>query len=311
MSIILTDIASVLSLVKISQSNANVSDNINNDILQMVQNIILCDSIIIDKEAAKYWGVLNTCNLYEGVFNYVESFALSKDNDISRELSLLRRPHDNSLRIGSGKQKAFILGAINYLNIASKLNVYYCPHSYRDKLVNALLNYNNIQISEKAISYFEKRLSETSAFNLAGIDLKVPAVAEYALNFAEKNKCDLPTAVNEIRNWKSAQKFRAWCKKMDEELSSSSKRSSYQTFQKMASDIDKAISKWGSDLDDGVKYFKRQISLRKIWGVGNILSIFGLDKIEIKDPVINSRRYENLIFLNDIYRQPPIRYMNE
>ena len=65
MSIILTDIASVLSLSEFSRSYTKIRNNISIDVAQMIQNIILCDSIIIDKELAENWNVLSTYNLYE------------------------------------------------------------------------------------------------------------------------------------------------------------------------------------------------------------------------------------------------------
>ena len=234
MSIILTDIASVLDLAELSENHTKITQNIPHDKMQLLQNLILCDSIIISKRLAEKYGVLNICNLYEGVFDFIESFLSDQADIINSDISIYQEHAYDSLRIGSGKQRAFILGAVNYLNIASKLNVYYCPHSYRNKIVNSLSNYDHSsQISEKAISYFEQQLSKTAAFNLAGIDLKVPAVAEYALNFANTNKCSLSTAVNEIRNWKSTKNFRIWCNKMDEVLSSSSNRASFQKIQKM------------------------------------------------------------------------------
>jgi hypothetical protein len=94
----------------------------------------------------------------------------------------------------------------------------------------------------------------------------VPAVGDYVMAYAAKNHVDIPTATNEIRLSQNAIRFRERCGKIDEELADFSGRPSVRALQKLISEIDHVASKWESDLDEGVKYVRREISLRKVWG---------------------------------------------
>src|SRR5439155_25631162 len=104
--------------------------------------------------------------------------------------------------------------------------------------------------------------------------------------FAAKNQMDLITAIKEIRHSKNAVRFRERCGKIDQELTDFTGRSSVLSLQKLIHEFDKVAAKWENDLDEGVKYVRREVSLRKVWGLGSLLESLGVDKLTLKDPII-------------------------
>jgi hypothetical protein len=66
-------------------------------------------------------------------------------------------------------------------------------------------------------------------------------------------------------------------------------------------DVDRVVDVWAKDLDDGVRYTKRTISLRRLPVLGPLLEAIGLADLSVRDPVIRARD-QSLLFLNDLYR---------
>ena len=151
-------------------------------------------------------------------------------------------------------------------------------------------------------------MKSSPAYQYASIKLAVPPVVDYVFGFADTQRVNILTAVNEIRESNHAKEFRSWCSEIDVELANASGRQSILLIQRLLSEIDKVASEWKSDLDEGVKHVSRTISLKKLWGIGPLLEALNLDTRKIKDPILLSSDTSSLLFLNDIYR--PVKNSN-
>jgi hypothetical protein len=341
MSKVLMDVFSVLVLqedLRGIEGGRPVQDFIAQS--NIIENAVLCDKILLESKQSRQWDVTTVTNRLQDVFEFVESGELN-DSDESVESHTLRElsgylgressvrdsflfvhhidrilkyeavTRDNYLGsyIGSysGSSDAFLERADYYFALARKLGVYLSLHPKRSEYLRSSLGKRRRGPSSKvAISHFDKRLSSIEVAEYAGVDLSVPPVVDYVMAFAAKNRVDILTATNEIRLTRNAVRFRERCGKIDEELTDFAGRPSVLSLQKLIHDIDEVASKWKNDLDEGVKYVRRQVSLRKVWGLGSLLESLGVDKLTLKDPVIFSRDGD-LLFLNDLYRSPRSR----
>ncbi len=305
MSIVLLDTYSIVTLKetlieKTYQRDIRYLEKVSS----LIQNLVLCDKVLLDGERAREWDVVDVCNEFHDAFELIESEIIN-ETDISVELSLLRlvsiEAYDS---YAVSKRNYERLRIEQYIALARKLGVYLCLHPDRaGKLRTVLGKPNRPPSSELAIAHFDERFAATDVAQYAGVDVTLPAVVEYVMTFATANKVDLPTAVSEIRGSKNAIRFRERCRKIDEELAGFSGRASVHALQKLIREIDELTSKWEKDLDEGVKYTRREISLRKVWGIGAVLESMGLGIFTIKDPIISSN-HADLLFLNDLYRKP-------
>ena len=196
----------------------------------------------------------------------------------------------------------FFNRSLQYIELANKLGVYLSLHPERAKfLASRLKSPNRQSISEIAIGRLENHIKNFESIEYAGVDFSVPPVAEYVINFVKKKKVDLPTAVHQIRISKNAIAFRNKCSEIDDFIKSFGPRSSVPLLQKLIQEIDEFVLKWRNDFNLGIKYEIREISLRKLWGIGSFLDSVGLGEIAVKDPVLKYK-YPHLLFLNDLYK---------
>ena len=79
-----------------------------------------------------------------------------------------------------------------------------------------------------------------------------------------------------------------------------------QATQRLAREVDATAQAWQTDLNLGVKYALRTVSLRNLWVVGGLISALGFGEFPVRYPVIIQKR-KHLLFLNDIYRTTPPR----
>lgn len=286
----------------------------------IIENLVLCDKILLEARGSQEWNVSNVSDHFPDVFEFIESgealgLGISKEPGALHTYTsrlygyspYLENARENRYLYSKEFVDAFLRRTDRYLALARKLGVYLSLHPRRSAyLRNALGEPNRQSASQVAVSYFDKRLGSIEAAKYAGVDISVPPVVEYVSAFAAKNKVDLLTASNEIRHGKNAVTFRERCAKVDDEVAACSGRASVLSLQKLLNEIDRVASKWESDLDEGVKYVRREVSLRKVWGLGSILESFGLDKLTIKDPIVFPN-HADLLFLNDLYRIPLAR----
>jgi hypothetical protein len=308
MSTVLLDIYSILTLKSALEASEHQQHLRHFEgFPSIIQSLVLCDKVLLDGEGARGWKVVDVCNQFHDAFALIDSENIN-GTDISAELQGLRTTNDLMLgtyfNLARGRRDLLLARVDKYLALARKLGVYLSLHPDRAGKLRAVLGKaSRCPTSEIAIAHLDERLAATSVAKYAGIDLLLPPVFEYVMTFMQANKIDLPTAVNEIRCSKNAIRFRNRCQKIDEELVDLSGRSSVHALQQLISEIDALASKWEKDLDEEVKYIRREISLRKVWGIGVILESIGLGTFTIKDPVI-SPNHADLLFLNDLYRKP-------
>ena len=153
-----------------------------------------------------------------------------------------------------------------------------------------------------AVDYLDRKLGSSTTAEYSGIDFTVPPVADYVFAYSAKNYVNLVTAINEIRSSNNAVRFRKWCAEIDGELANEGRgRASLGAMQKLLRELEIAESRWSADINEHVKYVPREISLRKIWGIGPILQSAGLSTLSIRDPILWSSK-PHLLFLNDLYQ---------
>lgn len=293
MTRILTDVFSIVCLREAERVSALSIDLMDSGVFNLLQNIVLCDEILVDSSGPRLWNLDLFCNRFEGVFTFIEE----DSSTINSEKNLL------NLSVGDTSD-GFLERTQYYLDCARKHNVYLTLHPERERHLRSIIKEDRPQhAAQIAVDYLDREIGNTTAAEYSGIDFAVPPVAEYVVSFCKKNKVDLITGISEIRGNKHALIFRKWCSELDEALVDGRKgRSSVANAQKLLKEMDKVSTGWATDIERYVKYVPRELSLRKIWGIGSLLEATGFSKIQVNDPVLTPKT-PHLLFLNDLYRE--------
>jgi hypothetical protein len=185
-----------------------------------------------------------------------------------------------------------------YLTLSSSLRHPYKPHPDRSLLVTRLCLKNKPyqpvdSIAEQIVKHFDSTLigelrEESLVFDFPK---DIPPVAGHVLQ-RFRRASDLIEAIAEAR--KQASEFRSWCMELEDAYRSG--RPGFAKIQRMTGLLDEALSKWKSNIDEGVKYETRKISFP-------ILEKFLKIDVDwtIKDHLLWSH-YKPLLFLNSLYR---------
>ncbi len=292
MSQVLSDVYSLIVLDERSNraGTGGLSAWHAQEISSTIQTMVLCERMIVNSVDARRYEVDRFCNQFDGLF------ALE---DLGEELGSDSFRYENLLHA----QDQYLARAQVYLACAQKLGVYLSLHPRRgERLKDAISRDSPRFAAEIAVDRLDRKMGESSAAEYAGVDLQVPAVAEYVMAFASSKQVDLVTAINEVRSSQNATRFREWCAEIDAELASDQRgRTSIRPVQKILREVEAVEKNWASDIDDLVRYRRRQISLRKVWCIGELLESFGLAAIDVNDPIISASK-PHLLFLNDLYR---------
>lgn len=300
MTRILTDVFSIVCLREAERQPVPSVELIDSGVFNLLQNIVLCDEILVDSSGLRLWKLDLFCNRFESVFTFIEEDSSTTNSEI------------NLLKLGIGEASdGFFERTQYYLDCARKHNVYLTLHPEREQHLRSIIKKDRPQhAAQIAVDYLDREMGNSTAAEYSGIDFAVPPVAEYVVSFCKKNKVDLITGISEIRSNKHALTFRKWCSELDETLvDGRNGRSSVANVQKLLKEVDKVSTGWAIDIERYVKYVPRELSLSKIWGIGSLLEATGLSKIQVNDPVLNPKT-PHLLFLNDLYReinQPVLR----
>jgi len=185
-----------------------------------------------------------------------------------------------------------------YLTLSADLNHPYMPHPDRSLLISRLCSksapYQPIDnVAEQVVKHFDSTVLEQLREGSLRFEFPndIPPVADHVLRRCKKQS-DLIPAIAEAR--KQAGEFRSWCMELEDAYRSG--RPGVTRVQRMSRLLDKALNKWKSDVDEGVKYETRKVSFP-------ILEKFVKIDVDwtIKDRVLWSR-YKPLLFLNSLYR---------
>ena len=262
----------------------------------LIENMILCESLLVDEKKVNGWEVNKTCQMFRDVFEYL-------DPPVSNgALTALRSSSDSHHPAALPGVDNLLVRTHYYAELASSLDAYFCPHPVRMAYIKeSFKGQNRKPIAQIAVRELDKRLENQKAAQIAEVDFSVPPVVDLVLSLAQKT--DVVTAITDVRNSRNAVAFRRWCHELDNEIRYCTGRTSTATIQKVLAEIDTVAKEWESNLDHGVKSIRRRISLKKIWVIGSILEALGKSEIEVNDPVLRARK-RHLLFLNDLYRTP-------
>jgi len=267
----------------------------------LIENLVLCDRIITVARGVDDWGLRPLCDRFEGVFEYLDESHESPSLAALRSGALasdMRNPSDTD---------RYLDRVHHYSELATELDVYLCPHPSRTAhLFDGVQGPASKPVGKRVVEFFDERMSQSTGAHLAGIDFSVPPIIDYVLSTCRNQGVDLATAVNDIRSSKNAVRFRSWCAELDDELRSREGRAMTQATQRLAREVDATAQAWQTDLNLGVKYALRTVSLRNLWVVGGLISALGFGEFPVRYPVIIQKR-KHLLFLNDIYRTTPPR----
>lgn len=309
MSRIVTDIYSLLWLKGSMERFNGDYDELNmSEIGHTIQNIVLCEKIYVEGEQAKEWGVIDTCQEFEGVFeilNLSDKQSSGTNEIIKRLRSSLNRSRV-SYTTAEQAGDSFVSRSFEYAVLAKSLKAYLALHPERTFAINNLSNGDSqLSAAEIIIKRLDNKMHNSTACELVGANITVPPVAEHVIAFAKFNNLSLIDAIMVIRSNKNAQAFRKRCYEIDQVMLDVSPRSAVSEMQKLVEDIDSVASIWTNDINEGVQYVKRTISLSKVWGLGSLLESTGLSKITVKDPILWNKT-PDLLFLNGLYKPPGV-----
>lgn len=290
MPVVISDIYTVYAFQELFR---HMPDNFDatafKQVHHLVENLIICEQIKVDKNGIEYYGLDKLCNQFEDVFDFFESQLLYPSYSYSLQQWQLPEGGDIAKR------------GEHYIKIAEKLNCYFSPHPTRyeviGKNVRSILNCS----AKEIINSFDNQILSSDSGNIANIDITVPPLVEHVFYFARKNGLPIITAINEIRRSKNAIKFREYCNSLDLELRELTPRKKATIYNKLFKDINRVCLEWAEDLDNGVKYRKRNINLVKIPLFGKLFEVAGIKEIAVNDPILFNTD-THLFFLNDLYR---------
>jgi hypothetical protein len=300
MTKILTDVYSVIRL-KEQEARGELTawPTISQDTCALIQNLVICDRILLDRDISADYHVAEFSQRFDEVFEFVDTGGLLSDRS---KLDLVKTQMGSKL--GASADDPFLSAALIYVAAAQSLGVFLLLYPPRSDFLKLLSLEPKGSAATMALQELERRIVDTGLAKYAGIDLAVPPVAEYVFNHYHQSGVDLASAINEIRNSKNARLFRRYCSAVDAELAHLSPRASLATLQRLLGDVRRAADKWLGNFNEGVHYVTRQISLRKVWGIGPLLEAIGAAPIQFRDPVLWSPENASLLFLNDLYRSP-------
>lgn len=294
MSKIVMDIYSALFFVE----NCKKGTEPNSDTWHTIENIILCDQIILDDAGANMLGIKDFLErTYPGVFQFENLLNGTEyeftDKKVKNEESYYKHPE----RITKG----FLDRAQGYFNAARKLGVYWSLHPSRAAhLKKALKVSPSLPPASQFVERFDDKMSQSDAGNIIGFDVNVPPVVDKVVWLGVKKGIPLDEAIWQIREADHTKKFRKWAGQLDEALLHKLRPSLMQE-QKALAEIDEVCKEWVCDIGSGVLYKKRKISLREIpFGIGAILKVIDSGEFVINDPILTPEK-PHLLFLNDLY----------
>jgi hypothetical protein len=289
MADVLSDVFSVYSLEV--DSRAEPAGPVHPATMNLLSNVVLCEHLIVHGPRIEGMGLKEVCDSFGDVFNLVDLklppvsrfIPAASANDIDRE---------------------FQAYALDYLGAAQTLGVYLGLAPERSRFLKRLLGASAPSeiVSQAVVSRADSAILRSPKLEFVGVDFSVPPVGEFVVGRARAQRVTLVDAAIEVRNSKHASAFRARCAEIDHELGSAGRRSAVRLLQKLVADVDRVTASWAMDLDDGVRYVKRTVSLRKLPLLGPLLEAIGLAEFSIRDPVIRPRD-KSLLFLNDLYRE--------
>lgn len=331
MAQILTDQYSVICAIRRLRKNNNAMtyfESADPCLFLLLQNIVLGDEIVLDGVNAHLWGFDELKTEVPNVIRFlqeikpdsqikqkaIEAFCSHRRaNSITYSYRLYGYdypyPYYDYYKTGIPNNKENALGfllerSLHYLRLSKNLGFMLSLHPSRSAFLMSELNQPlDHPISEIVIRRFEQAMTNAPALSYVGVNLKIPAVSEHVLAFAERNSMSPLRAAREIRDSRHAKAFRARCGEIENEIRHFGHRSAFRDMQKLLIEVDTLSAKWQEDIDVEVKYRRRTIPVGSLWGIGRVFKAAGLKEISIKDPVIYKSK-PALLFLNDLYRLP-------
>jgi len=286
MTEILTDVFSMIKLRNL-RSNDNLSKKQIQDIAHTLENLVLCDRLLVERTRADEYGIFAEFKSLRECLKGIEA------------PSDFHRNYGESYQSLRDVTSRFHARTIDYVNLSTELEVYLCLDPSRHPGLQELASLDG-PTAHEVVQRFHRKLASGDAGTLARIKVDAPPVLQAVLQ-KHSSGTDLISAVLELRNSKNAERFRAACKKLDDTIKKIGPEAALKPAQDLRNELNEVSTQWEFDLDEGVRYVKRTLNFGKIWGLGPFLEFFGLEKFSIRDPVISSRK-PHLLFLNDLYR---------
>lgn len=297
---ILSDIYSILELDRIlNWSAVDISPRMLGTAAPMIQRLVLCDEILVERKQAHRW-VGPTLALFPEVIKAIPEPS-DKQSEVGESIERLRAipPTDEHSDSASGLS-GFSARALRYLELAALLDVYYVPHPARQDVVEQANGARRVTAAEYLLSNFDSAIREHFEISLLSVDFEVPPVADYVAQYSRRTGAWMYQAIQEIRNSTNAESFRKWCRKVDEQLRQAQGRSQVRVLQPLKAELDSVTTRWVDDISEGISYRTRTVSLSKLPLVGKLFEVIGLDDIRLRDPVL-AKNNRHLLFLSDIY----------
>lgn len=295
MSKVVMDIYSAVFFVRDCQKRTEP----NSDTWHTIENIILCDQIILDDDGANMLGIKDFLEEnYPGVFqfeNLLRGTEYEFTNKNAEEECFYYIYHDR-------KTESFLNRAVGYLDAAQKHNVYWSLHPSRAAhLKKALQVSPNLPPASQFVEYVDDKMSQSDAVRIIGYDVNVPPVVDQVVLLRAKEGIPLNEAIYQIREADHTKQFRKWAGQLDEALLHKT-RSNVMKVQEALVEIDQVCKEWVyKHVGSGVLYKKRKISLRELpFGIGAILKVVDSGQFVINDPILIPEK-PHLLFLNDLY----------
>lgn len=119
------------------------------------------------------------------------------------------------------------------------------------------------------------------------IEFKLPPLADYIVNNARKKNLSIYDSVADIRSRDEVGEFRNWLKEI-QSLILSGKRNNALLATRKIKEFLKFLKDWAdlSDVTANIKYKIKEISLKHVPVISELLEASGLDKIRVKDPIL-------------------------
>ncbi len=287
MANVLTDLYSIAELSDIYKTICKSSDlTYYSENFQLIENLVLCDKIVLESNGVKRHYMGNFCSEFSDAIAYIEDDRLYE-----------KTAFDDIEMIGNIDDRGGI-----YSKVASENDIYYSPHSSREKIfldnVSKFIDRTAVSIIEQ----FDQKFNESQSGVISNINVKIPPIVEHVMYFSKAQNISIADSINEIRHSKNASLFRQYFNDLDAELRNLSPRKKIAVYQPIFRDINKLCNEWISDMDAEVKYRQRTISLSKIPIIGKVLESFGVSDFSFNDPILFPD-YPHLLFINDLYQK--------
>ncbi len=295
MNKVLSDIFSLFSFRHLDAIPSNLNFRTYEHFFHLIENLIICDKIVAISGGIERYDLDEFCKAFDGVFEYIEEPVLNSHLYPSKQNYIKQDEDKYNLDI----EKRSLL----YLKVAREYSLYFAPHPIRHNfIIKFAYELKGNFIAKELINYFDRQIVSEWNGKFFRIDIEIPPIVEHVIYFAKRNRCLISESVNIIRNSKNALLFRKYCSELDNELRECSPRKKIQLCQALFKDLDKLCENWQQDLDNEVKYTRRHIKLSKLPFLGKLFEFFGINELEVKDPMLFLNR-PYFLFINDIYRQ--------